>query len=41
MDAEHKPVWTYGVDEGLQHPISAQRLPNGKHADRRRAARPA
>jgi acetyl esterase/lipase len=29
MDAEQKPVWTYGPDEGLQHPISAQRLPNG------------
>ena len=29
MDADHKPVWTYGPDEGLQHPISAQRLPNG------------
>lgn len=29
MDAEHKQVWTYGVEEGLQHPISAQRLPNG------------
>jgi len=29
MDAEHKAVWTYGPEEGLQHPISAQRLPNG------------
>src|SRR6185437_322816 len=29
MDAEHRPVWTYGLEEGLQHPISAQRLPNG------------
>ncbi len=29
MDASHKPVWTYGPEEGLQHPISAQRLPNG------------
>ena len=29
MDADHKPVWTYGAEEGLQHPISAQRLPNG------------
>jgi acetyl esterase/lipase len=29
MDASHNPVWTYGPDEGLQHPISAQRLANG------------
>lgn len=29
MDRDRKPVWTYGPDEGLQHPISAQRLPNG------------
>jgi dienelactone hydrolase len=29
MDADHKPVWTYGAEEGLQHPISAQRLSNG------------
>jgi acetyl esterase/lipase len=29
MDSSHNPVWTYGPDEGLQHPISAQRLPNG------------
>jgi acetyl esterase/lipase len=29
MDADHKPVWTYGPEEGLQHPISAQRLENG------------
>jgi acetyl esterase/lipase len=29
MDASHNPVWIYGPDEGLQHPISAQRLPNG------------
>ncbi len=29
MDAAHNPVWTYGPDEGLQHPISAQRLANG------------
>src|SRR6185437_8887190 len=29
MDASHNPVWTYGPEEGLQHPISAQRLPNG------------
>jgi acetyl esterase/lipase len=29
MDASHNPVWTYGPEEGLQHPISAQRLENG------------
>jgi acetyl esterase/lipase len=29
MDRDHKPVWTYGPEEGLQHPISAQRLANG------------
>lgn len=29
MDAGHNPVWTYGPQEGLEHPISAQRLPNG------------
>ncbi len=29
MDAAHNPVWNYGPEEGLQHPISAQRLPNG------------
>ena len=29
MDASHNPVWTYGPEEGLLHPISAQRLPNG------------
>ena len=29
MDENHKPVWTYGPDEGLQHPISAERLANG------------
>jgi acetyl esterase/lipase len=29
MDEHHQPVWTYGPEEGLQHPISAQRLENG------------
>lgn len=29
LDRNHQPVWTYGPAEGLQHPISAQRLPNG------------
>jgi acetyl esterase/lipase len=29
MNAAHTPVWTYGPEDGLQHPISAQRLPNG------------
>jgi len=29
MDASHNPIWTYGPEEGLQHPISAQRLSNG------------
>jgi acetyl esterase/lipase len=29
MDRDRKPVWTYGPEEGLQHPISAERLPNG------------
>ena len=29
MDENHKPVWTYGSEEGLQHPISAERLANG------------
>lgn len=29
MDAKHQPVWTYGPEEGLLHPISAQRLANG------------
>jgi len=29
MDAAHQPVWEYGVAEGLEHPITAQRLANG------------
>jgi acetyl esterase/lipase len=29
LDKNHQPVWTYGPAEGLQHPISAQRLANG------------
>ncbi len=29
LDKNRKPVWTYGPAEGLQHPISAQRLANG------------
>ncbi|MEO8659668.1 MAG: alpha/beta hydrolase fold domain-containing protein [Bryobacteraceae bacterium] len=29
MDANHKPVWSYGPDEGLEHPLAAQRLANG------------
>jgi acetyl esterase/lipase len=29
LDRDRKPVWTYGPEEGLLHPISAQRLPNG------------
>lgn len=27
LDAGHNPVWTYS--EGLEHPLAAQRLPNG------------
>lgn len=27
LDANHQPVWSYS--EGLEHPLSAQRLPNG------------
>ena len=29
MDAEHHTVWEYGAAEGLEHPLAAQRLPNG------------
>jgi acetyl esterase/lipase len=29
MDAHRQPVWIYGPAEGLEHPISAQRLPSG------------
>ena len=29
MDDKHHAVWEYGSSEGLQHPISAQRLANG------------
>jgi len=29
IDKERKTVWTYGPEEGLQHPISAERLANG------------
>jgi len=29
VDANQKEVWRYGPEEGLEHPISAQRLPNG------------
>ncbi len=29
MDEKHHPVWEYGSAEGLQRPVSAQRLPNG------------
>ena len=29
MDRDHRVVWEYGAAEGLQHPIAAQRLPNG------------
>jgi acetyl esterase/lipase len=27
LDGKHQPVWTYS--EGLEHPLAAQRLPNG------------
>lgn len=27
LDEKHEPVWTY--NEGLEHPLAAQRLPNG------------
>lgn len=29
LDQNHQEVWTYGANEGLQHPLSAQRLANG------------
>ena len=29
VDAEGREVWSYGLAEGLQHPVAAQRLPNG------------
>ena len=29
LDQNHQEVWTYGVAEGLEHPLSAQRLTNG------------
>lgn len=29
VDANQKEVWRYGPSEGLEHPISAHRLPNG------------
>lgn len=29
IDKDRKTVWTYGPEEGLQHPISAERLANG------------
>ena len=29
IDKDRKEVWSYGGDEGLQHPISAERLANG------------
>ena len=29
LDQNHREVWTYGSAEGLEHPLSAQRLPNG------------
>ena len=29
LDQNRKVVWSMGPDEGLQHPLAAQRLPNG------------
>ncbi len=29
IDSQHRVVWDYGAAEGLEHPISAQRLSNG------------
>lgn len=29
IDADRNEVWSYGANEGLEHPISAQRLDNG------------
>ncbi len=29
MDRDHRVVWEYGAAEGLEHPITAQRLGNG------------
>ena len=29
IDGQHREVWSYGPNEGLEHPISAQRLDNG------------
>jgi hypothetical protein len=29
VDAERREVWSYGLAEGLRHPIAAERLPNG------------
>jgi acetyl esterase/lipase len=29
LDQNHQEVWTYGGSEGLEHPLSAQRLANG------------
>jgi hypothetical protein len=30
VDAEGGEVWSYGLAEGLEHPVAAQRLPNGR-----------
>lgn len=29
LDQKHQVVWSYGPEEGLVHPLAAQRLPNG------------
>ncbi len=29
IDAQQREVWSYGANEGLEHPISAERLENG------------
>lgn len=30
VDAAGREVWSYGLAEGLEHPVAAQRLPNGR-----------
>lgn len=29
MNPQHQVVWSYGPEQGLEHPLAAQRLPNG------------